>query len=298
MPRHSLVTKDILEYLRTLIPLAPLHQPYNLESIDIILRLHPHVPQVACFDTAFHATIPPLHRRFAIPRKWSDKGIKRYGFHGLSYEYIASRIKEISPKAYEGSAIVAHLGNGASLCALKGGQSFESTMGFSVLEGLVMGTRPGTLDAGVLLYFMRAEGMDEATIEHMLYHESGLLGASGISNDMATLLSSNEPAAKEAVDLFCHRITREAGAAISLMGGFDALVFTGGIGEHATAVRAQVAKSLSWAGLEFDDAKNEAADGSKEVLLSTPRSMVDVWLVPTDEEGVIVKHTRLGAGIL
>ncbi|NTU77013.1 MAG: acetate/propionate family kinase [Alphaproteobacteria bacterium] len=286
------VRPHLLAYLKTLIPLAPLHQPFNLETMEMVMRLHPKVPQIACFDTAFHTTIPALHRRYAIPRVWHDKGLRRYGFHGLSYEFISGRLKEISPRAFAGRTVVAHLGNGASLCALKGGKSFDTTMGFSVLEGLMMGTRPGNIDAGILLYFMREAGLDEASIERMLYHDCGLKGVSNISSDMAELLASHEPAAREAIDLFCLRVVREIGALISPLGGLDSLVFTGGIGEHSPAIHEQIAAALSWIGVELDSAKNAAADGSAEVLISTPQSKTEVWLVPTNEELVIARHTR------
>lgn len=286
-----LVTPDIIAYLETLVPLAPLHQPFNLEAIDLITRLHPNVPQVVCLDTSFHTTIPPLHQRFALPRKWHDEGVKRYGFHGLSYEYIAGCLKEKSPRASRGRTIVAHLGGGASLCALQEGKSFETSMGFSALDGLVMGTRPGTLDAGVLLYFLQEKNMDEAAIEHMLYHDAGLLGVSGISSDMATLLDSQVSSAREAVDLFCLRITREAGALISLLAGLDAFIFTAGIGEHAPVIREKICSSLAWIGLELDLTKNSQAHGDQAVMLSKPLSKVDVWLIPTDEEQVIARHT-------
>ena len=288
LPEPHLVTPELLAHLKTLSPLAPLHQPYNLEAIGIIATLHPDVPQVACFDTSFHTTIPPLHTRYALPREWHDKGVRRYGFHGLSYEYIAGRLREIAPQALTGRTIIAHLGNGASLCALKNGQSYDTSMGFSALDGLVMGTRPGTLDAGVILYFLRQAGMDEAAIEHMLYHDSGLLGVSGISSDMQTLLASDASAAQEAIDLFCLRIAREAGGLISLLGGLDTLVFTGGIGEHAAPIRAKIATQLGWTGAILDTANNASAD--TECLLSTKQSPVALWLIPTDEESVIARH--------
>jgi len=288
---HMVVRPHILAYLNTLIPLAPLHQPFNVEVIERVLEVYPKVPQIACFDTAFHATIPSLHRRYAIPRIWDEKGVRRYGFHGLSYEYISGRLREVSPRAYNGRAVVAHMGNGASLCALDKGKSFDTSMGFSVLEGLVMGTRPGNLDVGVLLYFMREAKLDEKAIERMLYHDSGLKGVSGITSDMSELLSSREPAAREAVDLFCLRATREIGAFISMLGGVDALVFTGGIGENAAPIRSQIVSSFSWLGVTLDEEKN-AAPGSGEVLLSTPQSRIEVWLIPTNEEAVIARNAR------
>jgi len=286
------LTPDLRKQLEDLVPLAPLHQPYNLEAIDLIAAKYPQLPQVACFDTSFHATMPPLHRRFAIPRKWHDEGVKRYGFHGLSYEYISGRLKEIAPNAFAGRTIIAHLGNGASLCALKQGKSFDTTMSFSALDGLVMGTRPGALDAGVMLYFMQHAKMDEPAIEHMLYHDCGLLGVSGISSDMKAVLDSKEANAREAVDLFCLRLAREAGGLVSLMGGLDAFVFTGGIGERGVAVRSQVCGLMKWGGIDLDETKNAQATGDAEKTVSTAQSKVAVYVVPTDEEAVIARHTR------
>ncbi|MDD5586733.1 MAG: acetate/propionate family kinase [Alphaproteobacteria bacterium] len=291
LKEHSIVRPHLLAYLKSLIPLAPLHQPFNVEVIEKATALYPKVPQIACFDTAFHTTIPSLHRRYAIPRIWDEKGVRRYGFHGLSYEYVSGRLKDVAPRVYNGRAVVAHMGNGASLCALDRGKSFDTSMGFSVLEGLVMGTRPGNLDVGVLLYFMREAKLDEKAIERMLYHDSGLRGVSGITSDMAELLASQEPAAREAVDLFCLRATREIGAFASMLGGIDAIVFTGGIGENAAPIRSQIASSFGWLGVTLDESKN-AAPGGKEVLLSTPQSKVEVWLIPTNEEAVIARHSR------
>jgi acetate kinase len=288
----KLVTAELLSLLESLAPLAPLHQPFNLEAIVLIAKLYPEMPQIACFDTLFHNSIPPLHRRFALPREWYDKGVRRYGFHGMSYEYIAERLAELSPKISKGRTIAAHLGSGASLCALKGGVSFDVSTGFSALDGLIMGTRPGTLDAGVILYFLQEAGLDATAICQMLYHESGLLGISGISSDMATLLASPQATAREAIDLFCLRITREAGGLISLLGGMDVLVFTGGIGEHAPEIRAQICAALKWIGVDLDGDKNAAAKGDQDVLLSSPESKVEIWLIPTNEEVIIERHTR------
>lgn len=293
LTESMLVTDDVLALLKSLAPLAPLHQPFNLESINLIAELYPDISQVACFDTLFHNTMPPLHRRFALPRKWYDQGVQRYGFHGLSYEYIAGRLSELSPKAYKGRTIAAHLGSGASLCALRGGKSLDVSTGFSALDGLIMGTRPGTLDAGVILYFLQEAKLDPAAINQMLYYESGLLGVSGISSDMAELLASQEPTAREAIDLFCLRIAREAGGLISLLGGVDAIVFTGGIGEHAAAIRTQVCASLGWIGVALDAETNRAAKSDQETLLSSSRSKVEIWLIPTDEEAVIAHHTAM-----
>lgn len=286
------IEQDSLAYLETLVPLAPMHQPASLESIRLFAALHRDIPQIVCFDTMFHATVPELHRRFALPRVWHDRGVLRYGFHGLSYEYAASRLQQYAPSAFSGNTIIAHLGSGASLCALKNGTSFETSMGFSTLDGLMMGTRPGNLDAGVMLYFMQVVGMDAATIEHLLYHESGLLGVSEISADMKILLASTDPIAREAIELFCLRIVREAGALVSMLGGLDAFVFTGGIGENAAAIRTSVAQNLSWAGLDLNESANAAAEGpAHATLLSTPHSGTAIWIIPTDEEAVIARHT-------
>ena len=291
---HALrIEPSILKELRALVPLAPLHQPYNLEAIDMIAQVHPDVPQVACFDTSFHSHIPDLHRRIPLPRAWHDKGVKRYGFHGLSYNYIAGRLRDISPHAFSGNTIIAHLGNGSSLCALKAGKSFDTSMGFSTLDGLMMGTRPGGMDVGVILYLLREAKMDVKGLEKLLYKESGLLGVSGgISSDMATLLASKAPEANEAVDLYCHRVARESGALISVMGGVDAFVFTGGIGEHAVEVRRRIMAKLHWAGFDLDDKKNAVANGSKSAILSTAKSAKEIHVIPTDEELVIARQTR------
>jgi len=291
MKEHMIIRPHVLAYLKSLIPLAPLHQPFNVDVIDKVIAAYPKVPNIACFDTAFHTTIPVLHRRYAIPKIWDEKGVRRYGFHGLSYEYISSRMKEVAPKAYAGRAIVAHMGNGASLCAMDKGKSFDTSMGFSVLEGLVMGTRPGNLDVGVLLYFMREAKLDDKGLERLLYHDCGLRGISGISNDMAELLASKEPAAREAVDMFCLRAVREISAFIGMLGGIDALIFTGGIGEHAAPVRSQICAAFNWLGLALDERKN-ANPGDGEVLISAPQSKIEVWLIPTNEEAVIARNAK------
>jgi len=292
LAKPTIVRPYVLAYLKTLSPLAPLHQPFNLDIIEFLQKLRPEVPQIACFDTAFHTTMASIHTRFAIPRIWHEKGVRRYGFHGLSYEYIAGRMKELSPQAYAGKTLVAHLGNGSSMCALDGGKSFATTMGFSVLDGLIMGTRPGVLDAGVVLYFLREAKLDEAAIERMLYHDSGLRGVSGISNDMGVLLDSDSPHAREAVDLYCLRITKEGGGLMSLLGGINALVFTAGIGENAAPIREQVLTSLAWAGISFDQELNANPPRGEEIKISTPESKIEVWLIPTNEEIVISRHTR------
>ncbi|MDD2324785.1 MAG: acetate/propionate family kinase [Alphaproteobacteria bacterium] len=291
--KPSIVRPYILAYLKTLIPLAPLHQPFNLDIIEFLQQIRPNVPQVACFDTSFHTTMPAIQTRFALPRIWHEKGVRRYGFHGLSYEYIADRVKELSPRAYAGKTLVMHLGNGASMCGMEGGKSYSTTMGFSVLDGLIMGTRSGSLDPGVVLYFLREAKLDEKAIERMLYHDSGLRGVSGISNDMGVLLKSDSPHAREAIDLFCLRITREAGGLISLLGGLDALVFTGGMGENAVSIREQILDSLRWFGISYDPEKNRTAPHGQEVKISNPDSKFEVWVIPTNEEIVISRHTCL-----
>lgn len=292
LKNHCKVTPEVVTYLRSLTSLAPLHQPYNLEAIEQIMQSRPHVPQVACMDTIFHSGMPMLHRRFGLPRAMHDKGIMRYGFHGLSYEYIAGRLERLSHRGFAGRAIIAHLGSGSSLCALKGGKSIDTSLGFSTLDGLMMGTRPGSLDAGVILYFLQELKMDTKALEKLLYKESGLLGVSGISADMITLQQSDKPEAKDAIDLFCHKIIREAGALISVLGGLDAFVFTGGMGEHSASIRSQVINGLKWAGLDVSNrSRNASVPDGHEVLLSPPQNPVEVWAVPTDEEAIIVRHT-------
>ena len=274
--------------LAALIPLAPLHQPHNVAAIRIVADIAPEVPQVACFDTAFHRTQPGVAQAFALPRRYTRDGVRRYGFHGLSYEYIASALPAIDPRAAAGRTVVAHLGNGASLCAMDRGLSVASTMGFTALDGLVMGTRCGAIDPGVLLYLIDQHGMSPRALEHLLYDESGLLGVSEISSDMRELLASQDARAAEAVDLFVYRIGRELGSLTAALGGVDALVFTGGIGEHAATIRARVCRGASWLGLELD----EAANASGGPLISTPRSRVTAWVLPANEELMIARHTR------
>jgi acetate kinase len=277
----------VLEQIETLIPVMPLHLPHNLAPIRAFAVTHPHLPQVACFDTAFHQTIPRMARLFALPRKLTESGIVRYGFHGLSYEHIAAALPDYDRRAAQGRTIVAHLGSGASLCALERCRSVDTTMGFSVLDGLVMGTRSGGLDPGVLLYLLRAKGFDASRLEHLLYEECGLLGVSGLSADMRTLLSSDAPQAQEAVDLFCRRVVSEIGRMIVPLGGFDALVFTGGIGENAVSVRQRVCAALQWLGLSFDSDAN-ARGGPR---ISTRDSRISAWVVPSNENLMIARHT-------
>jgi acetate kinase len=286
--RPALITVEVLAALEALVPLAPLHQPHNLAAIKAVAQHAPQLPQVACFDTAFHRTQPPVAQAFALPRSYVEEGVRRYGFHGLSYEYIASTLPGIDARAAAGRTVVAHLGNGASMCALKAGRSVTSTMGFTAVDGLPMGTRCGSLDPGVLLYLMDRHGMDAQAIEKLLYQQSGLLGVSGISSDMRALLASPDPRAAEALDLFVYRIGRELGSLAAALGGLDALVFTGGIGENAAAIRARVCRDAAWLGLELDEAANEAG-GPR---ISRPEARVTAWVVPTNEELMIAQHTR------
>jgi acetate kinase len=275
--------------LQQLCPLAPLHQPHNLAAIAHMQALHPELPQVACFDTAFHAQQPFVERALPLPRSLTAQGLRRYGFHGLSYTYIAQTLPTVLGERAQGRVIVAHLGNGASLCAMKGCQSVASTMGFSALDGLMMGTRTGSIDPGVLLYLMQTLGMDAKALTHLLYAESGLLGVSGLSADMAELLKSDRPEAAEAVDLFTYRVVKEIGGLSAVLGGLDALVFTAGIGEHAVAIRARVVKALSWMGVQLD----EAANARHDLCISLADSPLTVLVLPTDEEAVLAQQTRV-----
>jgi len=281
------VNREIVEKLERFVTLAPLHQPHNLNGIKAIASLLPAVPQVACFDTAFHRTNPPVAQAFAIPRALAAEGIKRYGFHGLSYEFIARVLPEHTPRA-NGRVIVAHLGNGSSMCGLVDRKSMVSTMGFTAIDGLMMGTRSGAIDPGVLLYLMDNKGMGSPELTRLLYKESGLLGVSGISQDMRTLLASSAPEAEEAIDLYCFRIVREIGSLAAAIGGIDALVFTGGIGEHAAEIRRRVCSRLDWLGAVLD----EAANATDQLRISTPASGVDLLVIPTNEEWMIAHHAQ------
>ncbi|MFZ2040070.1 MAG: acetate/propionate family kinase [Desulfobacterales bacterium] len=282
------VDAAVLEVLETFAPLAPLHQPHNLAPIRRALARMPELPQVACFDTSFHRSQPEVAQMFALPAELREAGVLRYGFHGLSYEYIASVLPDISPKAAKGRCVVLHLGNGASMCALAAGRSLASTMGFTAVDGLPMGTRSGALDPGVILYLMDQRGMNARAIEKLLYTQSGLLGVSGISSDMRTLLASAEPPAKLAVDLFIYRIRRELGSLSAALGGLDAIVFTGGIGENAPVIRSRVCRDAAWLGVAIDEAANAGGRG----CISGGASRVAVWVVPTNEELMIARHTR------
>lgn len=281
------IDDTVIHELAKLEPLAPLHQPHNLAAIRAMSRRAPHLPQVACFDTAFHRTQPEVAQRFGLPRRFTDDGVRRYGFHGVSYEYIASVLPETDPRAADGRTAVAHLGNGASMCAMLAGRSVATTMSFTPADGLVMSTRTGSLDPGVLLYLMKRYGMNADEIEHLIYHESGLLGVSGISSDMRELLSSDDPRAAEALDLFVYRIGRELGSLAAALGGLDALVFTAGIGENSPAIRARVCREAAWLGVELDEAANNAG----QPRISLPGSRATVWVIPTNEELMIALHT-------
>jgi acetate kinase len=282
------IDQEVVAQLEKLIPLAPLHQPHNLTPIRILWERTPQLPQVACFDTAFHRSNPPLAQMFALPAELTAAGVRRYGFHGISYEYIAAVLPKFDERAARGKTVVLHLGNGASMCALQAGASIASTMGFTALDGLPMGTRCGAIDPGVLLYLMDERQMEARAIETLLYHQSGLLGVSGISSDMRTLLASSEPRARLAIDLYCYRIGRELGSLAAALGGLDAIVFTGGIGENAVAIRERVCREAAWLGVELDAAANTAG-GPR---LSTPGAQTAAWAIPTDEELMIARHTR------
>lgn len=284
----ALIDPTLLAEMEALIPIAPLHQPVCLAPVRFLAREHPLLPQVACFDTAFHHSLDRLETLYGLPRALSEEGIRRYGFHGLSYEYIAGVLPAYDPRAAAGRTIVAHLGNGASLCALRGGRSCATSMGFTALDGILMGTRPGHLDPGILLYLLRERGMTAMALEHMLYHECGLFGVSGgFSSDMRELSASSAPEAKEAIDLYVHNVVREIGAFCAVLGGLDALVFTGGVGEHAAAVRACILEGCAWLGVEID----EQANHDHGPCLSRLGSRVAAWMIPTDEDRVIARHT-------
>jgi acetate kinase len=285
--------RDVLDDLARLERLAPLHQPHNLSPIRAIFDGAPHIPQVACFDTAFHRGQPDVAQSFALPRRFTDAGVRRYGFHGLSYEYLISRLRDLRPELASGRVILAHLGNGASLCATKQGRCVASTMGFTAVDGLMMGTRCGALDPGVILYLMHEYQMDALAIENLIYRESGLLGVSGLSPDMRTLRASSDPAARDAIDLFVYRIVREAGSLVAALGGIDAFVFSGGIGENDAATRVEVIEGCDWMGATLDRALNAIGDG----CISATASSVSVWLIPTDEERLIARQTMRVLGL-
>ena len=292
--RPERVSAPLMAELEALIPLAPLHEPHNLAPIRAAQALDPGLPQVACFDTAFHRTAPDVAQAFALPIAMFEEGIRRYGFHGLSYEYIAATLPTLSPRLAQGRCVVLHLGNGASGCAIQAGASVASTMGFTALDGLPMGTRTGELDPGVVLHLMQQKGMDAQAIQDLLYKRSGVLGLSGgLSSDFRELLASDDPRAAFAIEVFCYRAARQVASLAAAMGGLDGLVFTAGIGENAAPVRARIAARCAWLGLDLDAAAN-AAHGPR---ISTAGSAIACWVVPTDEERMIARHTRalLGA---
>ncbi len=279
----------VIAELEALAPLAPLHQPHNLAAIAAVRRHAPDLPQVACFDTAFHRSQPEVAQRYALPRRWTESGIRGYGFHGLSYEYIAGLLPALDPVAAAGATIVAHLGNGASLCAIRAGRSVATTMGFSALDGLVMGTRCGSIDPGALIHLQRHAGLSVDALERLLYFDSGLFGVSGISGDVRTLLASNDTRAREAIELFVYRASRAIGSLAAALGGLDALVFTGGIGENAAEIRSAICTLSAWLGVELDETADGCGQGARRVHRAYSR--VSVWVIPTNEELMIARHT-------
>jgi acetate kinase len=280
------LTDDVYAKLERLTPLAPLHQPRCLAPVRAVSAIRPALTQIACFDTAFHHGLMPPASRFAIPRRYEERGVRRYGFHGLSFEYVAGRIAGIAPQLIAKRTVIAHLGNGASLCALRNGRSIDTTMGLTPLDGLVMGTRCGTIDPGVLLYLQQHERMSVEDVQRLLYHESGLLGVSGIASDMRTLLASGEPAAREAIDLFVFRAAQEVAVMANTLGGLDGLVFTGGIGEHSKEIRSAIGERLVWLGLRIDAVANDEARERIDAMDST----VEAFVIRTDEEMTIARH--------
>jgi len=292
--RPVLITREVLVDLYQLIPLAPLHQPYNLAAIERIRERMPDVPQVACFDTSFHQTYPAVAKLIPLPKDLRRAGVQRYGFHGLSYEYIASVLPGLAPEIAGKRVIVAHLGSGASLCALKNGVSIDSTLGFTALDGLCMGTRPGALDPGVVLYLYQGLGLSAKEIETILYKKSGLLAISGISNDMRDLLPAGEPDAKLAIEYFVYRAAKEIGSLAAVLDGVDGLVFTAGIGENSPEIRKRICDASSWLGIELDT----QANSNNRSRISTLQSKVSTWVIPTNEELMIARHTGALLGLL
>jgi acetate kinase len=289
----TIVTPEVLAELRTLIPLAPLHQPYNLAAIDAVSERLPGVPQVACFDTSFHRGQPAVAEVVPLPREVCGGVVQRYGFHGLSYEYIASVLPEVAPEIARGRLIVAHLGSGASLCAMKDLKSVDSTLGFTALDGLCMGTRPGAIDPGVILHLFQTLGLSAKEVEAILYKKSGLLGISGISNDMRELLRSSAPAARLAVDYFVYQATKEVGALAAVLGGIDGLIFTAGIGENSAEIRKRICQGCAWLGVELDDEAND----KKGPRISRSGSRVSAWVIPTNEELIIARQAGALLGL-
>lgn len=281
------VTDEVIHQLEALVPLAPLHQPYNLAAMVALGRLEPKLVQIASFDTAFHHTLPPVEQTFALSPALAEAGVRCYGFHGLSYAYIADVLPQYLGSAAEGRVVVAHLGHGASMCALQGRKSMATTMTFTPLDGLPMATRCGSIDPAVVLYLMREKGMDAGAVSDLLHHRSGLLGVSGISGDMGDLLASDSPRAAQAIDLFVHRVSRELGSLAAVLGGLDALIFTAGIGEHAPSIRARICRNAAWLGIDLDEAANTA----NRLRISAADSAVSAWVIPTNEELVIARQT-------
>jgi acetate kinase len=289
-PRYAspaLVTAEVLAELRRLVPYAPLHQPYNLAAIEAVAQRQPDVAQVACFDTSFHRSLPAVAKLVPLPAELCNHRVQRYGFHGLSYEYIASMLPRVAPQIARARVIVAHLGSGASLCALRGGESIENTFGFTALDGLCMGTRPGAIDPGVILYLFQELGLSAQEVETVLYQKSGLLGISGVSNDMRDLLTSSKASARLAIDYFIYRVAKEVGALTAVLGGLDALVFTAGIGENSPVIRRRICEACAWLGIKLDEEAN--SEGKSCISLET--SAASAWTIPTNEELMIARHT-------
>jgi acetate kinase len=286
--RPARVTPELLAELEKLVPLAPLHEPFNLVPIKMAISLDPELPQVACFDTAFHRTAPEVEQAFALPYSFYEEGIRRYGFHGLSYEYIASVLPEHAPEIAEGRVVVAHLGNGCSACAMRAGVSIATTMGFTALDGLPMGTRCGELDAGVVLHLIQQKGMSAQELVDLLYRRSGMLGLSGVSADFRELLASDEPRARFAVEVFCYRVAGHIASLASALGGLDGIVFTAGVGENAAPVRSAICRACAWLGVELD----EKANNEHGQRISTPASRVGAYVIKTDENLMIARHAR------
>lgn len=293
-PGPIILNQNVLAQLQELVPLAPLHQPYNLAAIEAVFERLPGVPQVACFDTSFHRGHAPVVDLVPLPHEICKAGVQRYGFHGLSYEYIASVLPEVAPEIATGKVIVAHLGSGASLCALKEGKSVDTTMGFTAVDGLCMGTRPGSIDGGVILFLFQSLGLSPKDVETVLYKKSGLLAISDISNDMRDLLGSTEPEAGLAIDYFIYRAAKEIGALAAVLGGIDAVVFTAGIGENSAEIRRRICESSAWLGIDID----QKANASRGPRISTPRSEVSAWVIPTNEELMIARHTGKLLGLV
>ncbi|MBK5264239.1 MAG: acetate/propionate family kinase [Alphaproteobacteria bacterium] len=283
----AILTPDIIAKLRALVPLAPLHQPINLDLIESLASVFPDVPQVACFDTAFHRTLPPEAETYALPALLRDAGACRYGFHGLSYEYISGQLPRLGKRVAEGRTVVAHLGSGASMCAMLAGRSIATTMGFSPLSGLVMGTRCGDLDPGLMIWLIRERGMSVDQVEHILYAESGLKGLSGLTGDMGELLASDDSLARFAVDVFAYRASTALGGLCAALGGLDALIFTAGIGENAPDIRAAICERSAWLGVRIDKRANQ----TNAQCISSDDSPVSVWVIPTQEELMVARHT-------